>query len=984
MGFDPDAYGNPKAKAGTISAWDDRYQIDPDPGWCLPVQKRTMQQPLWSAEKSAQNEARTNSAEKSKDQISLPQRSCTSDYKSKCQPGAPTSTSEVQDNGPAMSTSNMSICGSARPADCPLPKFDRSAYGDPSRRSAQSGNASVLEEQRQPSASAPRHGQQERPTTSESNVSTSMYDDRMGPQISAPPPTAHQISPHQAVNDPLQMSKSTMRAAPQATMESQRSSRRVPSSQVCAAGEVTSKPRIQTFESLKQGSETPEQMIARLQEAGVREVSQRNRRKDQGEIPVTTALSTLDFLRKPLPSSAMEHQPPTANSWPQALTPRDPNTPLHQALRGNLGPTNSDFIEAKVERKEKHAWEKQAQNPSLWQETGEESNNNGDWERANNHQESDNSERPPTECVEQTDQNISTWRTGVPIPNGQNVDVSLEASFWSGQPGQRVAQLRGPAQAPSRGRWAVTADMKATPARPDSNAEGSEESESDADSTRPMVKGFGRLIRSRQPLVREEQLVGWDGKIQPPPVDWEQRAQFHNNTPEYISGFEGWLGEITVQTVSEKSAPEINFGVIPPEEVVNLDNHADGIGFAARDTVLDPSNAERYGHRLAAAPKLGPHNPADFEGDAKLDLADPDSRRYKDETAEFFISQYMAHQSHTKREAEITKQVQEAEKERAAAVLAEAKAAEAQQLTQPLTPVTTKNIYLRPAVETDAPGMMEILNWHINNGVRPSELREVTEEDMIQRMQMAQNARLPFIVAVERTRRTSRTHSRKYPLVNPNHPIQNIDPNYIGVTRDEPIVGFASATDWAASDYIETITAELELYVAAAHRKSGVGHCLMDGILEATDRGYMKKGGYEFRVAPEIKHMYTVGGGRDLHKLVFQIRCFNNAMTPEQTERIRRAVMGTPDPPLNSTAARRIGDESSNKKDFSKSARLDDREDDYETWLKEWLESYGFEEEAHLKKLGTKRARFVDVRYMTRETCWQPAEHRIPDYTNGL
>ncbi|OQV10770.1 hypothetical protein CLAIMM_14713 [Cladophialophora immunda] len=36
------------------------------------------------------------------------------------------------------------------------------------------------------------------------------------------------------------------------------------------------------------------------------------------------------------------------------------------------------------------------------------------------------------------------------------------------------------------------------------------------------------------------------------------------------------------------------------------------------------------------------------------------------------------------------------------------------------------------------------------------------------------------------------------------------------------------------------------------------------------NRGYLKKGGHEFRVAPEMRHLYGAGGGRDLHKLIFQ------------------------------------------------------------------------------------------------------------------
>jgi L-amino acid N-acyltransferase YncA len=478
-----------------------------------------------------------------------------------------------------------------------------------------------------------------------------------------------------------------------------------------------------------------------------------------------------------------------------------------------------------------------------------------------------------------------------------------------------------------------------------------------------MARGLGRLIRSRKPLVPEERLVGWDGQFLPPPTDWEFRPQFYNNTPEYISGFENWLGEVTVRTMSEKSVAELSFGVLPAEQVANLDNHPDGIGFAPRETVLSPSNSERYGHRLVKAIVQSPQNPTDFDGDAKLDLSDPDNARYKDETAQLYITRRMAQIKRVQKEAEqksklpqVAECQQQSELDMAAKTQGET-APEIQESNEPPPPITTKNIYLRPAVQADAPGMMEIINWHIANGFRAPELAPISEDDMIERMRVSQHARLPFIVAVERARRTSRPKNRRYPRVNPNHPIQNIDPNYVGVTREELIVGWASASDWGAPDYCECITADLELYVAASCRKSGVGRCLMDALLDATDRGYMKKGGYEFRVAPEMKHLYSGGGGRDLHKLIFQVRSFNQPVQPKQMGKVLHVA--------------------------TKSARLDDREDDYEVWLKDWLESYDFEQEARMKKVGTKHNRFMDVRYLSRETCWQPSEGRIPDYTNG-
>ncbi|OAP64788.1 hypothetical protein AYL99_00760 [Fonsecaea erecta] len=524
-----------------------------------------------------------------------------------------------------------------------------------------------------------------------------------------------------------------------------------------------------------------------------------------------------------------------------------------------------------------------------------------------------------------------------------------------------------------------------------SNAEACEEPESDNDSTKPMASGFGRLIHSRIPEVAEDDLAGWDGNFQPAPLEWEHRPSFSKLSPGFIANIHQWLGANTMRTMAHK--PKVEFSTIPTEEVKNIDNHADGIGFTSKETVIDINNAERYGFAIADLRTLGVSHPADFDNDAKLDLSDPDNACYKDETAQVFIDKHMECLG------------REAKEEKTRMVLpvpveSENDIASEQEITQrkdPGTPIAMTNIYLRPAVSADIRGMKAILNWHIAQGVRPSELSEITDDDMHQRLDLSTQARLPYIVAVERNRKNTRTKSRKAPRVNPNHPIQNIDPNYDGLVKDEPIVGWAAATDWSASDYVETITAELELYVAPGHRKSGVGRCLMDALLDATDRGYLKKGGYEFRVAPEIKHLYCAGGGRDLHKLIFQVRSFNKPMSPQHLDGMlgasqRHADFPTTKNGLGSLNKKGSGRKSSfasagkqeKRKDYSAAAKLDDREDDYEIWLKQWLERQGFEQEAHLKKLGTKNGRFVDVRYMTRETCWQPTDHRLPDYSKGF
>ncbi|ETI20995.1 hypothetical protein G647_07338 [Cladophialophora carrionii CBS 160.54] len=999
MSFNPDAYGNPTLKKRDNSANKGESRLDRHPGWGI-----TQHPPAshWSSGMpwhSAQGEGRTQ--DRGEEQMVEEEQGeeVTSLDVQPTEPQNVTTDGKVKGSNPTWFLSQDTVAT----VDSSVREFDKTAYGDPSRKKM-TKTTTHPPKQRQSklnSANPPagrRNGWPEVGTASTAE-----------PQSS--PPLAHRPLPmsHVTLDASRNPPEPTDYNTPQPKMNGGQESRlKTTSSRNDPTKSVT--PRPETFETLKQGDETPEQLIARLQAEGTRDVFQRVKRKDQGEIPTTTGLALLDLLRKPLPPASDEPQPDASTTETQRkpLSNIDPSSSWNQSSQEPIRPTNHLLTEMKQANKDQRHWEHDMKNPALWEQAALPRGN----DTSSIQLQEPGPSRNTTDLQKTTGlwnqsavpsvSDGATWNEGGARPGNE---VAVPLLHQSGQGNEHSWALRQKSDKAARrnSRWASAADMKAPKAKTDSNAAGSEEAESDGDSTRPMARGLGRLIRSRKPPVPEERLVGWDGQFLPPPTDWEYRPRFYNNTPDYISGFENWLGEVTVRTMSEKSVAELSFGVLPTEQVENLDNHPDGIGFAPRETVLGPINSERYGHRLIKPIMPDPQNPTDFDGDAKLDLSDPDNARYKDETAQLYIARRMAQIKHVQMEAEEKARLQqEAERQEQFELGMGAKAQEDDaavfgESSKPLPPPTTKNIYLRPAVQADAPGMMEIINWYITHGFRPPELAPISEDDMIERMRMSQHARLPFIVAVERTRKTSRPKGRKYPRVNPNHPIQNIDPDYLGVTREEPIVGWASATDWSAPDYCECIAADLELYVAASSRKSGVGRCLMDAILDATDRGYMKKGGYEFRVAPEIKHMYSGGGGRDLHKLVFQVRSYNRPFTPEQMERIRRSAMGTPDLPLDRNASRwnrklhsrgptpalSADEREPPKKDFSKSARIDDREDDYEIWLKDWLESYCFEEEARLKMMGTKHGRFMDVRYLSRETCWQPSEGRIPDYTHG-
>jgi GNAT superfamily N-acetyltransferase len=160
---------------------------------------------------------------------------------------------------------------------------------------------------------------------------------------------------------------------------------------------------------------------------------------------------------------------------------------------------------------------------------------------------------------------------------------------------------------------------------------------------------------------------------------------------------------------------------------------------------------------------------------------------------------------------------------------------------------------------------------------------------------------------------------------------------YTGI-KGEQIVGFALATGFTALDYVEHIAAELEIYVHHEYRRNGVGRCLFDRLMCATDRGHMERGGYPFHCDPAERHRYEVGGARNLHKLAFVARHHSRP-----------------------------------KKDVTE-------EVDVTTWLKKWLvKEWDFEEEACLKQTGAKGGRFLDITYFSKFSKWLPDEGRVPD-----
>jgi len=153
----------------------------------------------------------------------------------------------------------------------------------------------------------------------------------------------------------------------------------------------------------------------------------------------------------------------------------------------------------------------------------------------------------------------------------------------------------------------------------------------------------------------------------------------------------------------------------------------------------------------------------------------------------------------------------------------------------------------------------------------------------------------------------------------------------ITLTRTEMLAGFCCANDLTAPDFVEHISAEIELYVDPQYKKMGVGKCLMDKMLQICDRSHRLTTDCAFHCRQEIKHLYGPGGNREIHKLYILLRKWHS---PKPAT-------------INIERGRR----------YRKSAFAKTIEDDYDKWLKNWLESLGFEVEGFLKKIGAKQGR---------------------------
>ena len=485
--------------------------------------------------------------------------------------------------------------------------------------------------------------------------------------------------------------------------------------------------------------------------------------------------------------------------------------------------------------------------------------------------------------------------------------------------------------APKRNsRWVTNEEIKPDEASEDSNAWGSvdpDEISADSDDS-VMAIHHGNVRHKRAHPSADTGLGGWDGKMQPPPIDWDDRPRFDNRSSVFKETFNSWTDAVAELMIS--GSPDMTFEAIEYAKLKDVSYHPDGIGMVSRKTTITIGNAARYGYSNEASEALRDAQPLTREELSQvitIDTSDPSNDPVLQETTETVVQRWLAHNDinfdSLVRNAQAVEPAPKAKKER-------------KHEPNPHTPCVS--IYIRPAVSTDLPQITSIYNWHVENGPRTAECDPVPESDMRERFMGVTQAKLPFIVAVMKVKRRSQREFRdtgelRRRKKQNNAVVQNTNPDYDGMTQEEKIVGWACAQDLTYADYVERISAELEVYVAPEVQRQGVGKCLMDKLMDACDRGHLKRGGFDFDCAPEKSYLYNGGGGRDLHKLYFILRNWSHPRKPlEEQDKGKVAVRGSP-PVVNL------------------------EEGDYSQWLKSWLEGWNFSVEGYLKQAGAKHGR---------------------------
>lgn len=316
-------------------------------------------------------------------------------------------------------------------------------------------------------------------------------------------------------------------------------------------------------------------------------------------------------------------------------------------------------------------------------------------------------------------------------------------------------------------------------------------------------------------------LAGWDGKWNPPPVEWGLRPAFDHSSKDHIEFMATWLEQNQVQAETNPielntEDPAFRAGTAPAAGGRTLGSPIDT---KTHDTILpddDFTKAKRHETANTASDML------------KNRIRAPGSKSKGVYRAEYG-----------------SKAERKAQREAYSALVEELEAVPSPHpAVNPHIPKA--KIYIRPVESGDLRQVANIYNHYVDHSVVVPEMKRLNERQWAGRLADCRESNYAFLVAVQLVAKDGVINRRG---------------------QQETICGFAYADDYGDKENAWRYTCELQVYVGNWTLRKGVGKSLIDRMMVALDPEYIPRGAVRFNGGADAAR-YEGGGVRVIRKVV--------------------------------------------------------------------------------------------------------------------
>ncbi|MCJ1394659.1 nucleolar DEAD-box protein required for synthesis of 60S ribosomal subunit [Xylographa bjoerkii] len=349
------------------------------------------------------------------------------------------------------------------------------------------------------------------------------------------------------------------------------------------------------------------------------------------------------------------------------------------------------------------------------------------------------------------------------------------------------------------------------------------------------------------------ELAAWDGAWLTPPIEWNMRGQFNNNTRKHVQWMEDWVLDRVMEALNKPVKLDVaNAGWL--SGITPASGTPKQWQTFPRDCVADHVPLEYGPVDWSQVPTLPPNDPysqtVERRAQTSLSLAKKFCHDHKTEkilAMKDKLARRVEH-AHWKRQAEQSR----------------------------LERAPKANIYIRPAQLSDVPQIAHLYNHYVLNTVHAPELEITDDSEWEDRLRGAEDENLAFLVAVLKAAKKygpgARGCRRGERVGRGGFARRGGFTRHENVQRDvtsETVVGFSYAEDHAGIHTMFQHTVELQLFVDPNHFMNGIGKTLMDRMMTSLDKGYMLEATTDF--VDDGKMCYEIGGAREVHKILVTV-----------------------------------------------------------------------------------------------------------------